>query len=77
MPTGQRITPQDYRKLCRILEKDDCYFVKQEGSHLKYRKVQEKGRVPRYKTIPVEIIKSILNQAKISRERYFELLDQL
>jgi len=82
MPIEQRMTPQDYRKLCKILEKDGCYFVKQEGSHLKYRKVQEKGRVltitvPRYKTIPVEVIKSILNQAKISRERYFELLDQL
>lgn len=82
MPIEQRMTPQDFRKLCRILEIDGCYFIKQEGSHLKYRKDSENGRtltitVPRYKTIPVEVIKSILNQAKISRQKYFELLDKL
>ncbi len=79
MPSEQRITPQDYRKLCKILEMDGCYFVSQEDSHLKYRKEQKEGRiltitVPRYRSVPVEVIKSILHQAKISRERYFELL---
>ena len=81
MPTGRRITPQHYRKLCRILEMDNCYFVKQEGSHLKYRKEQIEGRtltiiVPRYRSIPVEVIKSILHQSRMSRERYFELMDR-
>jgi hypothetical protein len=45
------------------------------------RKEQKEGRtltitVPRYKSVPVEIIKSILHQAKMSRERYFQLLKQ-
>jgi len=80
MPTSRRITPQHHRKLCRILEMDGCYFVKQVGSHMKYRKEQARGRtltitVPRYKSVPVEVIKSILHQARMSRERYFELLD--
>jgi predicted RNA binding protein YcfA (HicA-like mRNA interferase family) len=56
MPPGRRITPLHYRKLCRILEMDGCSFVKQEGSHMKYRKEQGVGRtltitVPRYKSI--------------------------
>lgn len=79
MPTPRRITPQRYRTLCKILEIDGCYFVKQEGSHMKYRKEQTQGRtltitVPRYKSVPVGVIKSILHQARMSRERYFELL---
>jgi len=82
MPTEQRLTPQDYKKLCKILEMDGCYFVNQEGSHLKYRKEQKEGRtltitVPRYKSVPIEVIKSILHQAKMSRERYFELLNEV
>jgi len=82
MPTSQRITPQHHRTLCRILEMDGCYFVRQEGSHLKYRKGQARRRtltitVPRYKSVPVEVIKSILHQARMSRERYFELLDRV
>jgi len=82
MPTPRRITPQHYRTLCRILEMDGCYFVRQEGSHLKYRKEQTRGRtltitVPTYKSVPVEVIKSILYQARMSRERYFELLDRV
>jgi predicted RNA binding protein YcfA (HicA-like mRNA interferase family) len=81
MPIEQRMTPQDYKKICRILEIDGCYFVNQEGSHLKYRKEQKEGRtltitVTRYKSIPVEVIKSILHQAKMSREKYFELLNK-
>lgn len=81
MPPGQRIVPLHYRKLCKILEMDGCYFIKQEGSHMKYRKEQEMGRtltitVPRYKSIPVGVIKSILHQAKMSRDRYFELQDR-
>lgn len=82
MPYGQKMTPQDYRKLCKILEMDGCYFVNQEGSHLKYRKEQKEGRtltitVPRYRSVTVEVIKSILHQAKMSRERYFELLREV
>jgi len=43
---------------------------------------QKEGRtltitVPRYKSVPVEVIKSILHQAKMSRERYFELLNEV
>ena len=81
MPAEQRITPQDHRRICRVLEMDGCYFVKQEGSHLKYRKEQREDRiltitVPRDKSIPVEVIKSILHQAKMSRERYLELLNK-
>ena len=82
MPTRQRIAPIHHRKLCKILEVDGCYFVKQEGSHMKYRRDQREGRtltitVPRYKSIPVGVIKSILHQAKMSRERYFELIDEV
>ena len=75
MPTEQRITPQDHRRICRVLEMDGCYFIKQEGSHLKYRKEQREDRI--YKSIPVEVIKSILHQAKMSRERYLELLNKV
>jgi len=51
VPNEQRITPQGYKTLCKILQMDGCYFVNQEGSHLKYRKEQKEGR-----TITINVI---------------------
>ena len=81
MPPGQRIIPIHHRKLCKILEMDGCSFIRQEGSHMKYRKEQTDGRtltitVPRYRSIPVGVIISILHQSRMSRERYFELMKE-
>lgn len=75
----QRITPIHYRKLVRVFEKDGWYKVKQRGSHMAFKKEETPGKVviPRYKVIPVFIIKKNMEIAKMSRERYFELLKEV
>jgi len=73
---AQRITPLHYRKLVRIFEKDGWYFVDQRGDHMVFKKegLGRKVVIPRYKDIPVFIIKKNMETAKMTRERYFELL---
>jgi len=39
--------------------------------------IERPAVVPRYDQLPVFIIKNILRTARISRERYLELLDQV
>lgn len=53
-------------------------LLRQKGDHLIYVKegIARPLVIPKHKIIPVFIIKDNLSDAKISRERYFELLEQ-
>lgn len=75
---AQRIIPLYYRKLVRIFEKDGWYFVSQRGDYMAFKKegFDRKVIIPRYKDIPVFIIKKNMETAKITRERYFKLLEK-
>lgn len=70
------IKPIHFRKLVKVFEKDGWIYQRTKGDHLIY---QKKGFtrpivIPRYKTIPIFVIKNNLKTAKISEEKYLKLL---
>lgn len=71
-----KITPISYKKLVSILELEGFTYRSTKGDHLVYGKIgiSRPIVVPRYKEIPVFVIKNNLKSAGISRERYFSLL---
>lgn len=74
-----RITEIHWRKLLKILDLEGAVVVGQTGDHIELKKEGAKRRlvVPKYKNIPVFIIKNNLETAGISRQRYFELLKKV
>lgn len=74
-----RIAPISYRKLARLLELEGFSLARQRGDHLVFTKpgIARPIVAPRYDPLPVFIIKNALRTARISRERYFELLSRL
>jgi predicted RNA binding protein YcfA (HicA-like mRNA interferase family) len=74
-----RITPIHYRALIRVFELDGFTVSRQRGDHI----VMTKPGIPRpvvIKTsprrVPVTHIRTNMATAGISRDRYFELLEQ-
>jgi predicted RNA binding protein YcfA (HicA-like mRNA interferase family) len=61
-----------------VFEKDGFALAREEGDHMIYAKtgVLRPIVIPKYRNIPVFIIKNNLRSAGMSRERYFELLRQ-
>jgi len=74
-----RIAPIHYRKLVRILELEGFVLAREKGDHMVFTKngIERPAVIPRYDPLPVFIIKNILRTARISRERYLELLKQI
>jgi predicted RNA binding protein YcfA (HicA-like mRNA interferase family) len=77
---SRRITPIPYQKLVKVFELDGFTVKRQKGDHLILTKPQVKRPVviktsPR--DVPVTHILTNLRTAGVSRERYFELLDQV
>lgn len=75
-----KITPVDHRILIRIFELDGFTVKRQKGDHI----VMTKPGVPRPvvittspRRVPVTHIRTNLTTAGMSRERYFELLEQV
>jgi predicted RNA binding protein YcfA (HicA-like mRNA interferase family) len=71
-----RITPINWKKFCKILEKAGCVYSHTEGDHVIYHK---KGAIralviPKIKDLPIFIILNNLKTAGISRTEYFKLL---
>ena len=71
-----RITPVHFRVIVRVLQAEGFALAREEGDHLIFTKpgIIRPIVVPRYNPVPVFIIKNILRTARISRERYLELL---
>lgn len=74
-----RITPIHWRKFLKVLEMEGAVVVGQTGDHIELKKSGAIRRlvVPKYKNIPVFIIENNLKTARISRQRYFELLQKV
>ena len=74
-----RIIPIHYRKLVKVFEKDGWEFHNQAGSHIHFTKpgFQRPVTIPIYKLVPVFIIKNNMKTARMSRQRYFELLRKI
>ena len=69
----KRLLPVSGKKMCKILEKLGFEKVHQVGSHARY--IHPDGRrtvVPIHgnEELGIGILKDILNQVKISREKY-------
>jgi hypothetical protein len=73
-----RITPVSWKRLRCVFELDGYGFTKGKGSHWVGRKagVSRPVVIPEYDEIALDIIKSNLRSAGMSRERYLALLAQ-
>jgi predicted RNA binding protein YcfA (HicA-like mRNA interferase family) len=73
-----RIVPIHFRRLVRVLELEGFILVREHGDHMIFRKegIERPIVVPRYDPLPVFIIKNVLRTARISRDRYFDLLER-
>jgi predicted RNA binding protein YcfA (HicA-like mRNA interferase family) len=71
------IKPVSYQVLVKIFEQDGFTFDRQRGDHLIYTKSGAKRPIviPMYSAVPVFIIKNLLRTSGMSRERYFDLLE--
>ena len=74
-----RIAHIHYSKLARVLEMEGFTLARQRGDHMVFTKhgIERPVVVPRYDPLPVFIIKNVLRTGRISRERYFALLQQI
>lgn len=72
------IKPVGYKRLVKVFEQEGFTFNRQSGDHLIYVKpgIKRPVVIPMYDAVPVFIIKNLLRTAGMSRERYFELLEQ-
>jgi predicted RNA binding protein YcfA (HicA-like mRNA interferase family) len=72
-----KIAPVSYQILIRVFEKYGFHFERQRGDHLIYTKpgIPRPLVIPMYDQVPVFIIRNNLRSARMSRERYFELLE--
>jgi len=70
------IRPVPYERLVRVFEWDGFGYRGIEGDHLIYVKagVRRPLVIPKYRAVPVFIIKNLLRTSGMSRDRYFELL---
>jgi predicted RNA binding protein YcfA (HicA-like mRNA interferase family) len=74
-----RMTPVHWRTLEQVFLAAGFRFVRQQGSHRSYVKpgIARPVVIPTYDEIPVSIIRNNLKTAGISRDEYFNLLEQL
>jgi len=73
-----KIVPQHFSKLIKIFEQEGWKYLGITGDHIQLKKDGFPRRlvIPKKKEVPVFIILNNLRTARISRERYFELLSK-
>jgi len=73
MPT---LSPTDWKTQVRVFEKYGCVFVRQRGSHLIYdhSKARRPVVIPKYDEVPLTIIRTNMRTVGMTREEYFQLL---
>ena len=74
-----KIQALPWQKLSRIFELDGWRLERVKGDHCVYTKADFSRPViiPKYREVAVFIILNNLKTARISRERYFELLKKI
>lgn len=74
-----RITPTDWRTLERIFEADGWRHCRTKGSHRSYTKpgYLRPLIIPCYPDVGIDIIMGLLRTAQMTRERYFDLMDEV
>lgn len=73
-----KIVPTHYRQLIIVFEKAGFIYSRTKGDHVIYTKIGNLRPlvIPKYKQIPVFIIRNLLRTANISRDKYFKLLKE-
>jgi predicted RNA binding protein YcfA (HicA-like mRNA interferase family) len=76
---GRKLTPLHWKILERVILAAGFRFARQEGSHRSYVKmgILRPVVIPTYDKVPVAIIRNNLKTAGISREEFFQLLDNI
>ena len=71
-----KLSPVDWKTLDKVFRADGWLFKREHGSHRSYTKPGYIRAVviPKYDEVGVDIIGANMRTAKMSRERYFELL---
>ena len=74
-----KIIPLSYRQLIKIFVKENFIYQRTKGDHMILTKtgVSRPLVIPKYKEVPVFVIKNLLRTAGISREQFFELIDDV
>jgi predicted RNA binding protein YcfA (HicA-like mRNA interferase family) len=72
-----RLTALHWKVLECIFEKDGFVYDRQEGSHRVYVKkgIPRPIIIPTYEDVDRDIILGLIRTARMSRERFFELLE--
>ena len=74
-----RISPTDWKIQTKIFEQFGCIFVRQKGDHLIYHYPNAKRAIviPKYDEIPSFVISNNMKTVKMTREEYFNILQNL
>ena len=71
-----KLAPTDWATLVRVFEADGFVQERTKGSHICLSKpgIARPIVIPRYAEVGLDIIQNNMRTARMSRERYFELL---
>ncbi len=74
-----KITPLHWKKLAKVFEMDGWRLSRTKGDHLIYTKKNFPRPIviPKDPSVEIFIILNNLKTARISREKYFELLKKI
>jgi len=73
------ISPTTYQVQVKIFEAAGCVYVRTQGDHLVYHYpgAMRPVVIPKYREVPVFIIKNNMKIIGVSRETYLALLDNV
>jgi len=74
-----RISATDWKTQIKIFETYGCKYKRKKGSHhiLTYPGTKRAVVIPEYDEIDLDIIKNNMRTVRMSREDYFQLLDEV
>ena len=74
-----KLGPTSWREQVKVFERYGCVFQRQKGDHLIYHhpKAIRPVVIPQYEEVPVTIILTNMRTVGMSREEYFELLEEV
>ena len=73
------IKPTKYEVQAKIFEAAGCKYVRTQGDHLVYHYsgAIRPVVIPKYKEVPVFVIKNNMKIIGMSRDRYFQLIESV
>ena len=73
-----KIKPTHYQVQIKIFEMAGCVYVRTNGDHLIYRYpgAVRPVIIPKYKEVPIFVIKNNMRVIEMSREKYLKFLER-